>query len=50
MAMIEKAAGQGHAYAMNALASIHDTRNEPEQNAEWLTKAKAYTRSRFRST
>ena len=32
------AAGQGHAYAMNALGSIHRVRMEHEQAVEWCTK------------
>jgi len=38
MALLEKAAGQGHAYAMYALGDIHDTRKEHEQAVEWFTK------------
>ena len=36
--MLEKAAGQGHAYAMNVLGGIHDERKEHEQAVEWYTK------------
>jgi hypothetical protein len=53
MALLEKAAGQGHAYAMMALGSVHDVRKEYEQAVKWLTKgaeAGAYTRSLFSST
>jgi hypothetical protein len=35
---MEKAAGQGHAYAMNALGIVHSTRKEYEQAAGWYTK------------
>jgi len=38
VALLEKAAGQGHAYAMLALASIHHMRMEYEPAAEWFTK------------
>ena len=38
MALLEKAAGQGHAYAMDALGSIHDARKEHEQAVGWFTK------------
>ena len=38
MALMEKAAGQGHAYAMAALGSIHDVRKEYEQAVKWYTK------------
>ena len=36
---MEKAAGQGHAYAMQALGDIHDERKEHERAVEWFTKA-----------
>jgi TPR repeat protein len=39
LALLEKAAGQGHAYAMFALGSIHRERKEYEQDVEWFTKA-----------
>jgi TPR repeat protein len=39
MALLEKAAGPGHAYAMYALGSIHDVRKEHEQAVAWFTKA-----------
>jgi len=39
MALLEKAAGQGHVYAMNMLAGIHDNRKEHEQAVEWHTKS-----------
>jgi TPR repeat protein len=59
---MEKAAG--HAYAMDALGSVHDAWKEYEQAVEWYTKgaeaglpdamfdlgAGAYTRSYFSST
>jgi len=35
MALLEKAAGQGHAHAM--LGSIHNVRKEFEQVVEWQT-------------
>jgi len=38
MALLEKAAGQGHAYAMHTLAGIHDARKEQEREVEWNTK------------
>ena len=38
MALLEKAAGQGHAYAMNALGGIYYARKEYEQQYEWATK------------
>jgi TPR repeat protein len=38
MALLEKAAGQGHVYAMNALGSIHREWEEHEQAVEWFTK------------
>ena len=37
-ALLEKAAGQGHAYAMQILGSIHIVRKEHEQAVEWYTK------------
>ena len=36
--LLEKAAGQGHAYAMQAMGDIHRARNEHDQVVEWLTK------------
>ena len=48
MALLEKAAGEGDAYTMMALGSVHDVRKEYEQAVKWLTKgaqAGAYTRS-----
>jgi TPR repeat protein len=39
VALLEKAAGQGHAYAMHALGSIHNVRDEHEQAVRWYTKA-----------
>jgi TPR repeat protein len=36
---LEKAAGQGHAYAMNTLGDVHDERKEHERAVEWFTKA-----------
>ena len=38
MALLEKAAGQGHAYAMDVLGSIYHVRKEHEQAVEWYTK------------
>jgi TPR repeat protein len=38
MALLEKAAGQGHAYAMQQLALIHNARKEHERAREWFTK------------
>jgi TPR repeat protein len=38
MALLEKAAGQGHAHAMFLLGLLHRERNEHEQAAEWYTK------------
>jgi len=38
VALLEKAAGQGHVYAMQTLGSIHRVRNEHEQATEWFTK------------
>jgi hypothetical protein len=38
MALLEKAAGQGHAYAMYGLGSILDAGNEHDRAVEWLTK------------
>ena len=37
MALLEKAAGQGHAYAMNFLGCVHYERKEHEQALEWFT-------------
>jgi len=39
MALLEKAAGQGHAYAMDALGTIHRARKEYEQAVAWFTKS-----------
>ena len=38
MALLEQAAGQGHAYAMLALGGIHYTRVEHEKAVVWWTK------------
>ena len=38
MALLEKAAGQGHAYAMWAIGHIHGNRNEHEHAVAWFTK------------
>jgi len=38
MALMEKAAGQGHAYAMDALGSIHCVWKEHDQAVKWYTK------------
>jgi len=37
-ALLERAAGQGHAYAMLALGGVHRERKEYEPAAEWFTK------------
>ena len=37
-ALLEKAAGQGHAYAMLALGRVHEARKQHEQALEWFTK------------
>ena len=39
MALLEKAAGQGHAYAMFWLGQTHAKWEEHEQAMEWFTKA-----------
>jgi TPR repeat protein len=38
MGLMEKAAGEGHAYAMLALGHIHAQRKEDEQAMQWFTK------------
>ena len=38
MALLEQAAGQGHAYAMHKMGCIHYVRNEHEQAVIWYTK------------
>jgi hypothetical protein len=38
MVLLEKAAGQGHAYAMHALGSIYHERKEYEQAVKWTTE------------
>jgi len=38
MALLEKAAGQGHAYAMYALGSVYDIRTDYTRAVEWFTK------------
>jgi len=38
MALLEKAAGQGHAYAMQTLGSIHRAWKEYEQAVKWVTE------------
>jgi hypothetical protein len=38
-ALLEKAAGQGHAYAADMLGQIYDARTEFEQAVKWYTKA-----------
>ena len=38
MALLEKAAGQGHAYAMATLGRMYDNREEHEQAVQWFTK------------
>jgi len=37
MALLAKAAGQGHVYAMDALRDIHVNRDEYEQAVKWAT-------------
>ena len=39
MALLEKAAGQGHVHAMFVLGGIHHERKEHEQAVAWTTKA-----------
>ena len=39
MALLEKAAVQGHVYAMHALGSFHRKREEHQQTVKWWTKA-----------
>ena len=39
MALLEKAAGQGHAYAMDQLGMIHNVRKEHERAVAWFTRA-----------
>jgi len=39
VALLEKAAGQGHAYAMNTLGFIHGVRKEHKQAMQWYTKS-----------
>jgi hypothetical protein len=50
MALLEKAAGQGQAYAMYALGCINDVWMEHERAVEWFTKAGAYTLPLLSST
>jgi len=50
VALLEKAAGQGHAYAMDTLGGIFYRWKEPEQSVGWTKKAGAYTRPHFSST
>jgi len=38
MALMEKAAGQGHVYAMCELGGIQNARKEHERAVEWYTK------------
>jgi len=38
VALLQKAAGQGHAYAMQTLGSVHRTRKEHVLAVEWFTK------------
>jgi len=38
VAILEKAAGQGHAYAMTRLGGIHKDGKEHERAVEWYTK------------
>jgi TPR repeat protein len=63
-ALLEKAAGQGHVYAMYALRGIHGSRKHYDEAVKWNRKAAdaglpiamfnlgagAYTPSHFRST
>jgi len=39
VALLEKVAGQGHAYAKHTLGCFHDKREEYEQAAAWYTRA-----------
>jgi TPR repeat protein len=39
VALLEAAAGQGHAYAAHVLGDIHQVRKEYEQALQWYTKA-----------
>ena len=39
MAPLEQAAGQGHAYVMHALGSVHTVLEEYEEAVKWTTKA-----------
>ena len=39
LALLEKAAGQGHAYAMSKLGHTHHKRRDHERAVEWFTKA-----------
>jgi len=39
MALLKKAAEQGHVYAMSALGDFHNEWEENEQAVEWITKA-----------
>jgi len=47
MALLEKAAGQGHAYAMQKLGRIHHVREEHQQAIEWSTKGAEAGRCRL---
>jgi len=38
MALLEKAAGQGHAYAMLMLANMHQVKKEYDRALHWYTK------------
>jgi len=38
MALVEKAAGQGHVHAMDMLGQIHTVRKQHERAAEWYAK------------
>ena len=38
MALLEKAAGQGHAHAMHTIGSIHEARKEHDHAVRWYTK------------
>jgi len=38
VALLEQAAGQGHAYAIHTLGSIHQEWKEHERSVQWFTK------------
>ena len=39
LALVEKAAGQGHVWAMYALGAVHAEKKEHDRALEWFTKA-----------